>query len=73
MRGIYGMGENIMKFSVLADILVKAKMVTDVTISEDCEIEDLNLMDRDYREFGDHIVYFIRSEDIGRARPCLSA
>lgn len=65
MRGIYGMGENIMKFSVLADILVKAKMVTDVTISEDCEIEDLNLMDRDYREFGDHIVYFIRSEDIG--------
>lgn len=49
MRGIYGMGENIMKFSVLADILVKAKMVTDVTISEDCEIEDLKRCWTGYR------------------------
>ena len=50
-----------MKFSTLTDILLKANMITDVTIPEDCEVEDLNLMDQDYREFGDHVVYFIRS------------
>ena len=54
-----------MKFSTLTDILLKANMITDVTIPEDCEVEDLNLMDQDYREFGDHVVYFIRSEEIG--------
>ena len=46
----------IMKFSALMEILIKADMVTDAMVSTDCEIEDLNLMDRDYREFGDRII-----------------
>ena len=35
-----------MKFSLLMDILNKADMVTEVAIQEDCEVADLNLMDR---------------------------
>ena len=54
-----------MKFSTLMQILIKADMVADVTISADCEVEDLNLMDQDYREFGDHIVYFIDASEVG--------
>ena len=40
-------------------------MVTDAMVSTDCEIEDLNLMDRDYREFGDRIIYFIDTTEMG--------
>ena len=47
------------------EILIKADMVTDAMVSTDCEIEDLNLMDRDYREFGDRIIYFIDTTEMG--------
>lgn len=54
-----------MKFSELMQILIKADMVMDVTVSADCEVEDLNLMDQDYREFADHTIYFIDATEIG--------
>jgi len=56
-----------MKFSALAEILEKAGLVTDVRISEDCEITDLNLMDREDRDFSSGTVYFIDSAQIGPA------
>lgn len=56
-----------MKFSVLIDILKKADMVTDVMVKEDCEVEDLNLMDRNCQQLYAQTVYFIRAEDIGPA------
>ena len=42
-------------------------MVTDVVIKEDCEVEDLNLMDRNCQHLYARTVYFIRAEDIGPA------
>lgn len=51
------------------EILIKADMVTDAMVSTDCEIEDLNLMDRDYREFGDRIIYFIDTTEMGPGTP----
>lgn len=56
-----------MKFSLLMDILNKADMVTDVVVKEDCEVEDLNLMDRNCQHLYARTVYFIRAEDIGPA------
>lgn len=53
-----------MKFSTLLEILSKAEMITDLTVIEDCEVEDLNLMDPDYRDFIDHIVYFINAAEV---------
>jgi hypothetical protein len=54
-----------MNFSDLSEILVKAGMASDVIIQNDCEVFDLNLMDRDYRNFNDHTVYFIDTKQIG--------
>lgn len=54
-----------MKFSQLAEILVKANLVTDVQIAEDCEVDDLNLMDQNYQQFGECTIYFIDSGDVG--------
>ena len=48
-----------MKFSVLAEILSNANMITDIKIGDDCEVSDLNLMDQDFRNFNNHTVYFI--------------
>lgn len=54
-----------MKFSLLMDILNKADMVTEVAIQEDCEVADLNLMDRECQQMYNQTVYFIRAEEIG--------
>lgn len=48
-----------MKFSVLIHILVKENMIADPVVRDDCDIFDLNLMDRDYRDFNDTTVYFM--------------
>lgn len=56
-----------MKFSALVEILKKADMVTDITLGEDCDVEDLNLMDRDYRNCDTHTIYFIDASQIGPA------
>lgn len=55
-----------MKFSVLAEILSNANMITDIKIGDDCEVSDLNLMDQDFRNFNNHTVYFIDAGQIGR-------
>ena len=54
-----------MKFSELITLLTAADMASDVQISQDCDIEDLNLMDREYRDFNDSTVYFIDADQIG--------
>ena len=48
-----------MKFSVLADILERENLISNVVINRDCDVTDLNLMDKDYRDFNDHTAYFI--------------
>lgn len=65
----------IMKFSALMEILIKADMVTDAMVSTDCEIEDLNLMDRDYREFGGphHLLHRHDGDGAGNGDPTVSA
>lgn len=54
-----------MKFSLLVGLLEKAGIVSDVVLSEDCDVIDLNLMDREYRDFNDNTVYFIDTAQIG--------
>ena len=54
-----------MKFSELAELLKKGGIVTDIVIAEDCDINDLNLMDREYRDFTSNTVYFIDTVHIG--------
>lgn len=54
-----------MKFSELIALLTAADMASDVQISQDCDLEDLNLMDREYRDFNDRTVYFIDADQIG--------
>ena len=63
-----------MKFSLLTGLLEKAGIVTDVVLTEDCDVIDLNLMDREYRDFIDNTVYFIDTAQMGPATgipPCL--
>ena len=55
-----------MKFTALAELLEKANIVTDVHLSEDCDVSDLNLMDRDYCDFNPNTVYFLDASQIGR-------
>ena len=55
-----------MKFSLLMDILNKADMVTEVAIQEDCEVADLNLMDRECQQMYNQTVYFIRGRRLAR-------
>lgn len=54
-----------MLFSELADLLQKANVVTDIIISTDADITDLNLMDQEYRDFSSNTVYFINASQIG--------
>jgi len=63
-----------MKFSKLAELLEKAAIVADITIAEDCDVNDLNLMDREYRDFNSNTIYFIDAAQIGPGTsipPCL--
>lgn len=54
-----------MKFSALIEVLTTANMVSDIQISQDTDIDDLNLMDQEYRDFNDRTVYFINTDQIG--------
>lgn len=54
-----------MKFSELAELLIAANMVSDIRVSQDCDIDDMNLMDREFRDFNDRTVYFIDTNQIG--------
>lgn len=54
-----------MKFSDLAELLESANIVADVTVTQDCDINDLNLMDRELRDFNENTLYFIDTDQIG--------
>lgn len=54
-----------MKFSALVKILENVNLITDIVVTNDCDVEDLNLMDRDFQYFNSQTVYFVNVEQIG--------